>query len=108
MMVEAASKQEAHYICAVLNSAPATFAVLAYTIQVSMDTHVLENVLVPKFASSNAIHRQMAELSEVAHKAASDGDTAGVTAIEAEIDQLAAKLWELSAPELTEIQRSLR
>jgi hypothetical protein len=108
MTVEAASRAEADYICAALNSAPATLAVFAYTIEVSMDTHVLENVAVPRFAPRNAIHRRLAELSEMAHRAASDGDASRVKGIEAEIDQWAARLWNLSAPELAEIQNSLK
>ena len=108
MTVEAASQAEAHYLCAVLNSAPATFAVFAYTIQVSMDTHVLENVSVPKFVQRNPVHAQLAHLSEMAHQVAEGPDSPRIRDIEKEIDQLAANIWGLSASELAEIQNSLR
>jgi SAM-dependent methyltransferase len=108
MLVEVASAAEAHYLCAALNSAPATLAVYAYTIEVSTDTHVLENVAVPRYSHRNPNHRRLSELSQAAHVASSQGDTARIRAIEVEIDQGAAQLWGLTKSELAEIQRSLK
>jgi len=107
MMVAAASRAEAHYLCAALNSAPSCFAVLAYAIQIQMDTHVLENVAVPRFDAQKRNHQRMAELSEAAHRAAAKGDSAEVARVEAEIDRTAAHLWGLSDDDLAEIKRSL-
>ncbi|WP_456339172.1 hypothetical protein, partial [Fervidibacter sacchari] len=47
------------------------------------------------------------ELSMQAHEAAKVGDELRLREIEAEIDLLAAKLWNLSDEELREIQESL-
>ena len=55
----------------------------------------------------NPTHHQLAALSQQAHEATAAGDAARVQEIEAEIDQLAAKLWGLTEEELREIQESL-
>jgi hypothetical protein len=107
MMVAAASRAEAHYLCAALNSAPSCLAVSAYAIQIQMDTHILENVAVPRFDAQNRNHQRLAELSEAAHRAAAKGDSAEVRRIEEEIDRVAARLWDLSDDDLAEIKRSL-
>lgn len=107
MMVNFQDKDKAYYLCAVLNSSPARFIVLSYGVAIQMDTHVLENVNIPQYDSTNSIHSQLAILSQQAHVATSAGDTAKVKEIEAEIDKLAAKLWGLTDVELQEIQKSL-
>ncbi len=107
MMVEASSREEAYYLCAVLNSTPTRFAVKAYTVQIQMNTHILDNVAVPKFSPKKILHKKIAELSEVAHKTASEGNTAEVKRIEEEIDHWVAKLWNLTDEQMVEIKRSL-
>lgn len=98
MMVDFQDVDEAHYLCAALNSSPAQLVVLSYGVTIQMDTHVLENIRVPHYDPANPSHRQLAALSKQAHAA---------TAIEAEIDRLAAQLWGLTEGELREIQESL-
>ncbi|MBN2565592.1 MAG: N-6 DNA methylase [Candidatus Eisenbacteria bacterium] len=107
MMVAVASRQEAHYLCAALNSAPSCLAVAAYAITIQMNTHILENVGVPQFSTSNTTHLRLAELSEDAHKAIARGKIAEVKKIEEEIDRAAARLWGLKDEELAEIKQSL-
>lgn len=107
MMVAIDSRAEAHYLCAALNSAPSCLAVAAYTIQIQMDTHILENVAVPQFSKDKKTHLRLAELSEAAHRAAAKSQSAEVKKIEEEIDRAAARLWSLSDEDLAEIKRSL-
>lgn len=107
MMVAAASRAEAHYLCAALNSAPSCLAVAAYAIQIQMDTHILDNIAIPEFSANNKTHLRLAELSEAAHRAAAKEDSAEVRRIEQEIDRVAARLWDLSDDDLAEIKRSL-
>jgi SAM-dependent methyltransferase len=107
MLVDCQYRDEAHYLCAVLNSSLAQYVVLAYAITTSMNTHILENVLAPKYASASATHRALSDLSQQAHAATCAGDTARVKEIEAEVDRLAAQLWGLTDAELKEIQESL-
>ncbi|MCD6506653.1 SAM-dependent DNA methyltransferase [Candidatus Poribacteria bacterium] len=107
MMVDFQDKEEAHYLCAALNSSPARLVVISYGVSIQMDTHVLENVRVPLFDPDNPTHCQLAVLSVEAHEATAAGDTARVQEIEAEIDRLAAELWGLTEEELRDIQKSL-
>jgi len=106
VLIECKSREEAHYLCAVLNSAPARFGVQAYIV-LHPDPHILEHIRIPRFDPRNPVHRRLAELSEQAHEAAKIGDERRLQQIEAEIDRVAAKLWDLSDDELREIQESL-
>jgi hypothetical protein len=101
---------EAHYMCALLNSSPANFALQSYSQKggKSFGTpHVLENIRIPHYDPTNPTHCQLAALSQQAHQATAAGDAARVREIEAEIDRLAAQLWGLTEAELREIQESL-
>ena len=109
-LVDCKCKDEAHYLAAVINSAPFQYAVMSYSQKggKSMGSmHVLKYVQVPTFESKNKTHVALAEHSEAAHKAATKGNDAEIREIEAEIDKAAAKLWRLSNEELAEIKRSL-
>jgi hypothetical protein len=107
MMVEASSEEEAHFLCAILNSTPVRFAVSAYAIEIQTGVHVLKNVAVPSFKASDASHRKLAEHSASAHKAAAKTEQATVIALEAQIDALVCRLWDLSAAELEGMKQSL-
>lgn len=103
--------QEAHYVCAVLNSGPFNFAVQSYSQKggKSFGTpSITENVRVPRFDPANTVHQLLAELSEQAHAAEAAGDAARVQQIESEVDVLAAQLWGLTERELKDIQQSLQ
>lgn len=110
-LVACESEEEAHYICALLNSSSANFAARAYSQEGGKsfgDPHILKHIRIPRFDPKNPVHLQLAELSKQAHKAAKAGDEMRLREIEAEIDRQAAKLWGLSDDELREIQQSLR
>ncbi len=49
----------------------------------------------------------LVDLSEAAHKATASGEADEVKKIEEEVDRVAAKLWELTDEELSEIRSSL-
>jgi len=102
--------EEAHYLCAVVNSAPFNFAAQSYSQRggKSFGTpSILEKIRVPRYDPGDSTHRQLAILSQQAHEATAAGDTARVREIEAEINRLAAELWGLTEGELREIQESL-
>jgi len=107
ILVDTSTAAEAHYLCAVLNSAPSRVFVGSYCISTQFSTHVLALMAIPAFKSGNKRHDALAEMSNRAHKAAAKGNGAEVREIEAEIDKAAAKLWGLSDSELAEIKRSL-
>jgi SAM-dependent methyltransferase len=109
-LVECSSANEAHYICALVNSSPFQFAAISYSQEggKSMGSmHILEHIRIPRFDLKNPVHLRLAELSMLVHEAAKVGDETRLREIEAEIDRWAAKLWGLSDDELREIQQSL-
>ncbi|MEM4721391.1 MAG: N-6 DNA methylase [Candidatus Methanomethylicaceae archaeon] len=101
------SKEEAHYLCAIINSSPvrALYQMFSYK-HVSMD--FIRGISIPKFSHGKKIHLKLSELSEDAHKAKFLNDTNKLKNIEREIDQLTSELWGLSESELSEIQRSFK
>lgn len=114
MLVDCQSREEAHYLCAVLNSVVATLTVWAYAISIQQTTHITANINVPTFLASDSTHQRLATLSLRAHElapAAYAGDAAAraaLRAVEDEVDRAAAELWGLSAQELADVRASLR
>ena len=109
-LVECSTKEEAHYIAASVNSAPFQFAAVSYSQEggKSMGSmHILEHIRIPRYDPSDPVHQRLSELSEAAHEAARAGEEQRLRALEAELDQQAAKLWGLTEEELREIQKSL-
>jgi len=104
------NEQEAHYLCAMINSSPFQYACLSYSQAggKSMGSpHVLENIRIPKFDSRNPLHVELAKLSEKAHAAAKADNEDIVQELEEEIDIVSAQIWGLSSDELKEIKESL-
>ena len=107
MLVAVNSASEAHFLCATLNSAPSRLVVASYAVETSMNTHILENVKIPKYSEKNATHRKLSELSQEAHKATATGDRGKVAIAEQEINRAVCKLWELNDDEMEDIRGSL-
>jgi hypothetical protein len=107
MLVDCGGEDEAHFVCACLNSSIGQFVALSYAVAIQMNPHILERIRIPRFDPNNPVHCRLAELSEAAHAAAARDDERTLHELEAEIDRQAARLWGLSDAELREIQRSL-
>jgi hypothetical protein len=110
MFVPLEKEDEAHYVCAVLNSAPSVMIVKSYGVETQTSTHVLEYVRLPQYDPEDKRHRRLAKLSGQAHELADEPDDSTpkkILAVENEIDEAAAELWGISANELREIQFSL-
>ncbi|MCS7088976.1 MAG: hypothetical protein NZL91_09810, partial [Thermoflexales bacterium] len=108
MLVDCTNGQEAHFVCACLNSSLGQFVARSYAVEIQMDPHILDHIRIPRYDPSSRVHQRLAELSQAAHQAARGEDAAELARLEAEIDQQAAQLWGLSDAELREIQQSLR
>jgi SAM-dependent methyltransferase len=70
-LVPCDSPEEAHYICAIVNSAVFQFAAESYSQKggKSMGTmHLLDHIHIPCYDPNNAVHRRLAELSMQAHQ----------------------------------------
>jgi len=118
ILVPAETLDEAYYIAGVLNSIVARSIIASYTYELRQETHILDNIKVPKFNPSNELHRRIAELSRRAHELArcihassKPGYCAGVNAgdelrkVEGELDSAVARLYGLSEGELKEFRR---
>lgn len=107
-MVPFEDETEAHYVCALINSAPSNFAVQAYSTRGSKSfgtPHVLDHVNIPVYDSQNQAHIKLANLSRAAHHAISSGLV--VTDIENQVNRAASVVWELTIEELIDITRNL-
>lgn len=87
------SAQEAHYICAVLNSTLVTRFVLSSADSRSFRVRVPVNI--PLFDSGNDVHTELADASVNAH-ASWDSDT-DIQAIDRDVDRLMGMLFGLSS-----------
>ncbi|MCX7688990.1 MAG: hypothetical protein N2045_13575 [Fimbriimonadales bacterium] len=103
MMVDCQSEAEAHYLCACLNSTVGRFVAKAYAVETQMNPHILEHIRIPRYNPADAVHGCLAALSQEAHACRG----AGVVALEAQIDRLAAQVWGLTEQELGAMQRAL-
>jgi hypothetical protein len=106
VLVPCESADEAHFVCATLNSSPSRLVVQAY-VALHPSPHVLQYIAVPRFDVSNFIHTRLAALSQQAHELAAAGGETGLADIEAQVDEAAAEVWGITDRELKEIRRSL-
>lgn len=74
---------------------------------IPIDTHLLQNIRIPKFDPGNKIHQELSVLSQNAHYATEIGDQMSVKQLEQRIDELTAQIWGLIGEELKEIQTPL-
>jgi hypothetical protein len=106
-LVATEDENEAHFICAAVNSTLANFAARTYAQEggKSFGTpHILDHIRLPKYVSTDPVHRALAEASREAHEAAAQGDGVRLRKLEERINALAAQLWDLTDKELEEIK----
>jgi hypothetical protein len=85
MSVPVADEAEANFLCAVLNCQAVAAIVAGYTVSVSISTHVLEHVRIPRYDPANETHREIAEVGRLARETGA--------ADEAALERLVSKLW---------------
>ena len=110
-LVAVASKEEALYVAAVMNSLPFKFAAVSYSQAGGKSfgsPHILENIRVPKFDTGAKHCRELARLAAIAKKAMSLGDVAKLSATRADIDATSLQVWGLTEGNLDEIARGYR
>ena len=100
------SDQEAHFVCALLNSTPANFVVRGY-VTLHPSPSILKYIRIPQFDAKEKLHVQLAESSKACHAATATGNDSALESLKAANNSLAAKLWELSDAELKDIEDSL-
>ncbi len=103
ILIACESADEAHYLCAALNSLPVRLFVACYAVETQISTHTVEYIHVPKFDPQNPVHLALAEASKAAHNAVE----AGTDPDEEAVDRAAAQLWDLTGEELAAMRRFL-
>ena len=103
MFVKCLTLEEAHFVCACLNSRVTRFIVKSYAIDTQISTHVLNYVKIPRFKPENQTHRELAKLSMEAHDAVRAGDQKELDRIEKKIDSAVAKLLSITPQQMARI-----
>lgn len=73
MLIPFSKADEAHFICAILNSDLATLFVTSY-IEWFFSTHILEYFNIPTYDANNIQHKKLAEFSKAAHKLTNENE----------------------------------
>lgn len=114
MFIPSNNEQEAHYLCAILNSSLTQLIVTSYSV-LHVSTHVVKYMGIKKFNPKNKLHLKLSELSKKAHELAKkyyeQNDLVAweeLKKVEEEIDKTVAKLYEITDEELEEIKKTLR
>lgn len=102
LFVPTEREEEAHFIAALLGSRVAQMVARSYVLETSTSTHLTKNIRIPMFSPEEKLHR---ELAAVAGRLQREPEVGGE--LQAEIDRLAAELWDLSRRELQAIVREL-
>lgn len=87
------SEQEAHYLCAVLNSKEIEEIIQGYTINTNRGIDIVKNIRIPKFDPNNEYHVQIADLSIKAHAAYINNDIREISACESLINNLVPQIF---------------
>ncbi|MEN6497610.1 MAG: N-6 DNA methylase [Thermoguttaceae bacterium] len=106
VLIACDTPEEAHYLCALLNSAVVGFLVRSHSVRGGKGfgtPGMLDVLRLGQFASTDARHQQLAALSREAHAAVQAGKA--VDRLQEQMDELAAGLWELDRSDLTLIRR---
>jgi hypothetical protein len=111
------SEEEAHYVCAILNSSPVRFCVRSYSSagRGFGAPSIIKHFGIPKYEESNGVHREVSELSKNAHELAKryyeQNDLEAreeLKEVEEEIDKMVAELYGITNEELEEVKKTLR
>jgi hypothetical protein len=104
MLVSCESQNEAFYVLGVINSSLFRYGVGSYAIGIQMDTHLVDNIRVPKFDSSAKLHNEIGAEA----KRLSSGHPDGNDQIYPTLDALCKDLWGVKEQELKSVQASYR
>jgi len=96
-LIAAGSEDEAHYLCAVLNSNAVREFVRSYSSagRGFGAPSVIDHIAVPRFAPGNRVHQELARLSRVLHELGKQGKGKQVAALEQRVDAAASTLFRL-------------
>lgn len=101
---------EGHYVCALLNSAIASYLIRSFSVPGNGSwgsPHILTKICVRRWNPADKIHRALAANSQSLHEATAAGESESLNRLEAENLELAAEYWGLGKSEVTDIKGSL-
>jgi SAM-dependent methyltransferase len=100
------SEEEAHFICALLNSIPANFIVRGY-VTLHPSPAILKNIRIGKFDPKEKLHRMLATNSAALHKAVAADAATKVQSLETQNLELATAYWKFDRSEIADMKTSL-
>lgn len=109
-LISATSEDEAHYIAALLNSAPSVAALYFSSTGVQTQRYHAsdaEKIGIPRFTGSQK-QTELSQLSRRCHAAVRKGQLNELEKMEQELDKAAASFWGITAKGLKEIRQTLR
>ena len=94
-LIATADCSEAHYLCAILNSAPVREFVKTYSSagRGFGAPSVVQHVGIPRFDPANKLHHGLAELSQTLHDLKQGDDLMKIGPLEKKVDQAVARLF---------------
>jgi hypothetical protein len=110
------SAEEAHYVCAILNSSAVRFCVRSYSSagRGFGAPSIIKQFRIPKYEKSNELHQKLFSLSRKAHTLAkryyeqNDSEAQeDLKELEEEIDKVVAVLYGITYEELEEVRKTL-
>ena len=104
VLIPCDSMQEAHYVCAVLNSAVVGFLVASHSVSGGKGfgtPSMLDYIRLRRFNPSDSLHAELAAYGREAHRAVAEG--ADLRGIQDRIDRATTTLWGLTNSELAAI-----
>jgi hypothetical protein len=93
VLIGCEAADEAHYLCALLNSDILNAFAMAYTVGTQISTHLVANVRIPRFDPRSPVHRKLARISADCHALAQEGRVAELQDLEEELNSTAEELW---------------
>ena len=95
------SEDEAHYLCAVINSSVVREFIKSYSSagRGFGAPSVMKYVGIPKFNAKDKIHKKLAALSATLHECKAAGNAEGIPGLEQEVDEQVARLFSTGGAE---------
>lgn len=89
------NENEAHYLCAVINSTPVRDFIKSYSSagRGFGAPSVMNHVGIAKYDPSNRLHKRLSELSKILHKLKADNNLSDIEKYEKEVDKTVCEMF---------------
>lgn len=89
------TEAEAHYLCAIINSKPIRDFIKSFSSagRGFGTPSVMEHIRIPRFATENPLHQQLADISRKCHQLKLEGKESEIQKLEKEDDELVKRLF---------------